>query len=58
MIWLDLATPHLDVAEHFYGRLFGWSFYPDPDDPGYVTVYLRDHLIGGLVKPSKADAGR
>ncbi len=58
VIWLDLATPDLDAAEHFYGELFGWSFHLDPHDAGYVTVYLRDDLIGGFVKPSKADAGR
>jgi predicted enzyme related to lactoylglutathione lyase len=54
VIWLDLATPDPESAKRFYGKHFGWTFYSDPNDPGYVTVYLRDHLIGGIVKPSVA----
>jgi hypothetical protein len=26
VIWVDLATPDLAGAEHFYGGLFGWTF--------------------------------
>jgi predicted enzyme related to lactoylglutathione lyase len=54
VIWVDLTTPDIGAAERFYGGLFGWTFYSDPSDPGYVTAYLRDHLIGGIVKPSSA----
>jgi predicted enzyme related to lactoylglutathione lyase len=52
VIWLDLATPDPESAKRFYGKLFGWTFYSDPHDAGYVMVYLRDHLIGGIIKPS------
>lgn len=55
VVWLDLASPDPEAAKRFYGKLFGWTFYSDPNDVGYVTVYLRDHLIGGIVKPSVAD---
>jgi predicted enzyme related to lactoylglutathione lyase len=55
VIWLDLATPDPESAKRFYGKLFGWTFYPNPNDAGYTTVYLRDHLIGGIIKPAVAD---
>jgi predicted enzyme related to lactoylglutathione lyase len=58
VIWLDLATPDPESAKRFYGKLFGWTFYSDPNDAGYVTVYLRDHLIGGIIKPSVADGAQ
>ena len=58
VIWLDLVTPDLDSAKRFYGKLFGWSFYTNTLDRGYVTVYLRDHLIGGMVEPSVTDGAQ
>ncbi len=58
VIWLDLVTPDPEGAKRFYGKLFGWTYYSDPNDSGYVTAYLRDHLIGGIIKPSVADVGQ
>jgi predicted enzyme related to lactoylglutathione lyase len=54
VVWLDLVTSNVAGAELFYGKLFGWTFLADPNDAGYVTVHLRDHLIGGMVKPPLA----
>jgi predicted enzyme related to lactoylglutathione lyase len=58
VIWLDLATPDPESAKRFYGKLFGWTFYSNPNDAGYTTVYLRDHLIGGIIKPTAADGAQ
>jgi predicted enzyme related to lactoylglutathione lyase len=58
VIWLDLVTPDLGEAERFYSKLFGWTYYPSPGDAGYITAYLRDHPVGGIIKPSKDDSLR
>ena len=28
VVWTDLVTPDLAVAERFYGELLGWTFQP------------------------------
>lgn len=49
VVWVDLASPDPEIAKRFYGKLFGWSFYSGPNEVGYVTVFFRDHLIGGII---------
>jgi hypothetical protein len=50
IIWVDLVTPDLGQAKRFYGELFNWTYYSSPGDGRYVTAYLRDHPVGGMVE--------
>ncbi len=51
MIWADLVTPDLAVAEQFYGGLFGWTFKPiHTGKSEYAVALLGGHPIGGLVQ--------
>jgi hypothetical protein len=60
MLWADLITPDLAVAEKFYGGLFGWTFQPTRlGDVSYAVAMLDGRPIGGLVeKPIPAGEHR
>lgn len=49
VIWVDLVTPNLATAEHFYAGLFGWSF-PDTRDGSshYAVAMLDGRPVAGL----------
>ncbi len=38
LIWVDLVTPDLAAAEHFYGELFGWRFEASAGDAATYAV--------------------
>jgi predicted enzyme related to lactoylglutathione lyase len=51
VIWVDLVTPDLAAAEHFYGGLFGWTFHdihtPSTD---YAVALLAGRPVGGILQ--------
>ncbi len=51
VIFVELVTPDIDAAKHFYAALFGWSFR-DFQDRGsrYAGAYLDGHLVAGLIQ--------
>jgi predicted enzyme related to lactoylglutathione lyase len=48
VIWVDLVTPDLEAAKHFYGALFGWTFREVPGDPNYTLALLDGEPLAGL----------
>ena len=51
MVWADLTTPDLAVAEKFYGGLFGWTFQRiRAGDINYAVALLDGRPIGGMVE--------
>ena len=51
VIWVDLVTPDLDGAKHFYGGLFGWTFRDistGQPDKNYALALLDGQPVGGL----------
>jgi uncharacterized protein len=49
VVWADLATPDLAVAERFYGGLFGWTFQAiHTGDSDYAVALADGRPIGGL----------
>jgi len=49
--WLDLATTDMDGAKAFYGELFGWEFFtePDPEAGGYTMATLNGKAAAALM---------
>jgi len=51
VIWVDLVTPHLAAAEHFYAGLFGWTFREiHTHSTDYALALLDGRPVGGLVE--------
>ena len=51
IVWADLITPNLPVAETFYGALFGWTFQTVRAGRGDYAVALIDgRPIGGIME--------
>jgi predicted enzyme related to lactoylglutathione lyase len=51
VVWADLVTPNLGVAEAFYSALFGWTFQEVPlGDTKYAVAMLDGRPIGGIVQ--------
>jgi uncharacterized protein len=50
MIWADLVTPDLAVAETFYGGLFGWTFQIIGTKADYAVASLDGRPVGGLLQ--------
>ena len=51
MIWADLVTPDLSVAEHFYGRMFGWKFENIQEGAkDYVLATVDGRPVGCLIQ--------
>ena len=48
VIWVDLVTPDLAAAEHFYGGMFGWTF--QQIRPEYAVALLGGRPLGGIVQ--------
>jgi predicted enzyme related to lactoylglutathione lyase len=59
MIWADLVTPDLSVAEVFYGTLFGWKFETIGAKGDYAVATLDGRPVGGLLqRPIKSTEHR
>jgi predicted enzyme related to lactoylglutathione lyase len=49
--FVELVTPDLAAAEHFYGGLFGWTFRDfKAAGSDYAEAYLDGRMVGGLVR--------
>lgn len=50
IIWHDLATDNVTVAQQFYWKLFGWQFkqYGSGND-AYIYIYYKGKPVGGIV---------
>jgi uncharacterized protein len=48
VIWVDLVTPDLAAAEHFYSGMFGWTF--QQIRPEYAVALLGGRPLGGIVQ--------
>lgn len=51
--WVDLTTPQPQVAQDFYGALFGWTFDdvgPAPGGGRYLVARLGGGAVGGLAQ--------
>lgn len=46
--WIEIGTPEPEVAERFYGGLFGWKFERDGDE----RVDYRELTTPGTQRPS------
>jgi len=48
--WIDTEQPDPDAAQHFYGRLLGWTFetVSPPGTPLYVIAKLDGRDVAGL----------
>ena len=51
VVFVELVTPDLMAAKHFYGSLFGWTFN-DLQAPGmkYAEALLDGRPVGGLME--------
>jgi predicted enzyme related to lactoylglutathione lyase len=59
VVWVDLSTPDLDGAIHFYEHLLGWRFEETTGTGGtYVIARVADGQVGGLMGQTPQDAGR
>ncbi len=49
--WLDLTTTDMDGAKAFYGGLFGWDFFtePDPEAGGYTMAMLNGKAAAAMM---------
>jgi len=49
--WLDLATTDVEGAKAFYGALFGWDFFtePDPEAGGYTMALLNEKAAAAVM---------
>jgi predicted enzyme related to lactoylglutathione lyase len=51
VIWIDLATPDLASAKHFYAGLFGWTFREiSARGSDYVVALLDGRPVAGLLQ--------
>ena len=48
VVWVDLVTPDLAGAEHFYSGMFSWAF--QQIRPEYAVALLGGRPIGGIVQ--------
>ncbi len=50
VIFMELVTPDLSVAKHFYGELFGWTFRDiEAGNTHYAEASFDGHAVGGLI---------
>jgi len=50
VVWVDLSTPDLAGAIHFYERLFGWHYTEQDTEIGlYVTARVAAGPVGGMM---------
>lgn len=60
VVWVDLSTPDVARAIHFYERLFGWHYMERDTEMGlYVTARVETGQVGGVMPqpPEQAAAG-
>ena len=51
VIFVELVTPDLSAAEHFYSGLFGWTFRDfQVGQTGYTEAYLGGRMVAGMVQ--------
>jgi predicted enzyme related to lactoylglutathione lyase len=51
VIWVDLVTPNLSAAEHFYAGLFGWTFREiHAHSTDYAVALLDGRPVCGLIE--------
>jgi uncharacterized protein len=48
VIWVDLVTPDLAGAEHFYSGMFSWTF--QQIGPDYAVALLGGRPLGGILQ--------
>jgi uncharacterized protein len=48
VVWVDLVTPDLAGAEHFYSSMFGWTFQQIRTD--YAVALLAGRPLGGILQ--------
>jgi predicted enzyme related to lactoylglutathione lyase len=48
VVWVDLVTPDLAGAEHFYSVMFGWTFLEIR--PEYAVALLGGRPLGGILQ--------
>jgi uncharacterized protein len=59
VIWMELVTPDLAGAQHFYGGLFGWTFQEVPGAPVPYSIALDNGTpVAALVQPRSPSHGR
>jgi uncharacterized protein len=54
--WWDILVDDLDVAQRFYGAVFGWTF--PISGPDFVVVFDGSEQVGQLYASSEQVAGR
>ena len=58
-IWHDLLTDDVASAREFYRALFGWEFKGrGGDDAPYLTAYMDDIPVAGIVKSDPLESGK
>jgi uncharacterized protein len=51
VIWVDLVTPNLTAAKHFYAGLFGWTFSEiHTRTTDYALAMLGGHPVCGIIQ--------
>ena len=55
--WVDLMTPDLERAKHFYGELFGWQFNVPSPEMNYGMTDDSQTGIGGGVGQAQGGPG-
>lgn len=49
IVWNELATPNLQAAKKFYGKVFGWEFVDkNMDDMSYTIIKKGNKEFGGI----------
>jgi predicted enzyme related to lactoylglutathione lyase len=59
-VWVDLSTPDVERAIHFYERLFGWHYEEHDSAMGtYVVARVAGGEVGGMMAqpPDQAASG-
>ena len=51
--WVDLMTPDLERAKHFYGELFGWRFEDSGEEFGHYNLALKDGKVVAGIGPQQ-----
>jgi uncharacterized protein len=58
VVWVDLSTPDLDAAIHFYERLFDWHYEEHESEMGtYVTARVEGGDVCGMMGQAPEQAG-
>lgn len=58
VVWVDLSTPDLDAAIHFYEQLLGWHYEEHEAGMGtYVTARIEGGDVGGMMAQAPEQAG-